>query len=93
MNASRADWRRALDYSAVKDPDSITHAIQALLFRRADPMRQKEIERWFHGTPKAFISAALLTMLDRGQCKLVSTSLNRKRRVCAYYAGGYGKEE
>jgi hypothetical protein len=85
MRATRADWRRAIDWSAVKDPNSITNVIGGLLSRRRDPMREKEIKKWFHATPKAAISEALLTMAARGQCQCGGTSLSRNRRVACYW--------
>lgn len=80
------DYRRAVDWSAVKDPNAITHVIAALLSRRVNPMREKEIARWFFATPKAFVSQALLTMLDRGQIQAGRSSLNRNRCVLTYWA-------
>ena len=91
MKTSRRDWRRAIDFSAVKDPNAITNAIAGLLSRRLNPMREKEISHWFYGTPAPFISKALLTMLDRGQAKAGGTSLNRNRRVLAYWVSGEGE--
>ncbi len=85
MNASRRDWRRALDYSAVKDPNAITNVIAGLLSRRINPMRAKEICHWFYATPDAFINQALDIMLERGQVKAGGSSLSRNRRVLTYW--------
>jgi hypothetical protein len=43
MNASRQDMRRAIDFSAVREPDgALTNAIIGLLSRRSGPMRTLE---------------------------------------------------
>jgi hypothetical protein len=84
MNASRQHMSRAIDYSAVKNPDWILSAIQALLSRRANPMREKEIAQWFRGTPAPFVSQALVTALDRNLIK-AGGSLNRNRSVLVYW--------
>lgn len=88
MKCSRQDMRRAIDFSAVKDPDSITHCIQALLMRRKNPMREKEIARWFRATPPAFISVSLTLMCGRGQIEARSTG--GRRSVLEYSADGRG---
>lgn len=85
MKTSRQDWRRAIDFSAVNDENAICNVIAGLLSRRSNPMREKEIAQWFYATPKSVISAALATMLDRGQIHAGGTSLNRNRRVLAYW--------
>lgn len=85
MNASRQDMRRAIDFSAVRDPRSIQNAIQGLLTRRSNPMREKEIARWFRATPPAFISSALTDMCSAGRIKASRSSLNRNRCVLAYW--------
>ncbi len=85
MKASRMDYRRAVDWSVVKDQNAISNVIAGLLSRRANPMREKEIASWFFGTPQAFISQALVTMVDRGQVKAGGSSLSRNRRVLVYW--------
>lgn len=85
MNASRQHWHRALDFSAVKDPNSILNAISALLSRRSNSMRPKEIAAWFRGTPREFLMQALDTAVERGFIKCGRSSLNRKRWVLAYW--------
>lgn len=84
MRAPTEDMRRSLDFSAL-GYDKFMCAIQALLSRRVDAMREKEIARWFRATPKAFVSETLATMLDRGHCYGGGTSLNRNRRVLCYW--------
>lgn len=67
MNCSRQDHRRALDFSAIKDPiGSLGRAIQGLLSRRIDPMSAAQIARWFRATPDAFVQATLDNITDRG---------------------------
>lgn len=86
MKVGRMDHRRAVDWSAVKDPNAITNVIAGLLSRRSNPMREKEIANWFYATPKSTVSQALMVMLDRGQIKGGGgNSLNRNRRVMVYW--------
>ncbi len=85
MTASRRDMRRAIDFSAVRDPYSMLNCIQALLSRRSDPMREKEIVRWFGGTPKDFTSKSIAEALSRGFIKGGASSLHRGRRVMVYW--------
>ncbi len=87
MRASTEDMRRSLDFSAL-GYDKFMCAIQGLLSRRADPMREKEIARWFRATPKGFVSSTLTEMVDRGHCKTGGTSLSRNRRVMCYWMTG-----
>jgi len=87
VKASRQDMRRAIDFSAVRDPDSIITAIAALLNRRSNVMREKEIAAWFRGTPKAFITQSLAAAVDRGFIKAGGSSLSRNRRVLVYWTG------
>ncbi len=87
MRASREDMRRSLDYSAL-GYEKFMCVIQALLSRRADPMREKEIARWFRATPKAYVSWALGEMLDKGHCHGGASSLSRRQRVMCYWVTG-----
>jgi len=78
MLASRQDWHRALDFSAVKNADvAMANAILALLRRRKNPMRLREIERWFRGTPQQFIGATLGDMVLVGKLDARRSSLGR----------------
>jgi len=63
----------------------MANAILALLRRRKNALREKEIARWFRATPQAFISATLGDMLLRDDVKACRTSLNRNRCVLEYY--------
>jgi hypothetical protein len=85
MTSSRQDWRRRLDYSAVKDPHALLNAIGGLLSRRSNPMREKEIAKWFYATPPEFVAKTLAHMVDIGSVKTGGTSLNRNRRVLCYW--------
>jgi hypothetical protein len=77
VNCTRQDMRRQIDFSAVRDPEAITRVIAGLLSRRKNPMRQREIERWFHGTPAACIGIALTLMVGRGQIEARMTGVRR----------------
>ena len=77
MNCTRQDPRRSIDFSAVRDPESITRAIAGLLSRRKNPMRAREIQKWFKATPKVAIATALALMEGRGQIKATLTSVRR----------------
>ncbi len=81
------DAFRSIDFSALGYTKFMC-AIQALLSRRANPMREKEIAHWFRATPKAYISWTLMEMLDHNHCKGGSTSLSRRQRVMCYWVTG-----
>lgn len=75
MNSARTDYRRQLDFSAVRNPDvSLINAIQALVSRRRDPVSERDIQRWFRATPPAFVSIQLVLMAERGHLKTVKAS-------------------
>ena len=69
MNCSRQNMQRAIDFSAVANPEAIHHAIRALLKRRRKPMREREICKWFRGTPNSFVCVSLAILAGRGEIR------------------------
>ncbi len=85
MNASRTDHRRQLDFSALKDPESLTRAIGGLLSRRSNAMTENDIAKWFRATPEAFVHTQLVLMAGRGQVKTRAGA----RGVTYYWTNNY----
>lgn len=64
MNCIRMHNSRMVDYSAITNGFSkLREAIRIFVFgilaRRKNPVSEKQITRWFHGTPKEFVLTAL----------------------------------
>lgn len=77
---------RVVDFSIVKNPDALARAIVDLLRRRKNPMRAREIVRWFCATPERTVKDTLDTLVMGGQVDGRRTSLNRNRHVLEYSA-------
>ncbi len=85
MKSSRMDYRRAVDWSAAKDPHAAGNVIMGLLSRRTNPVRRREIEQWFFATPSKHIAATLDRLVEQGSIFSGGSSLSRNRRVLHYW--------
>lgn len=67
---------RSVDFGTFA-PDALDRAILALLARRANPMREREICRWFRATSEAVISVNLTSLVGRQQISARRTGVRR----------------
>ena len=88
MLAARRPMQRALDFSAIRGDGraALATAIVTLLRRRQNPMREREIRKYFTGTPDAFVVAALTDLCVDDRVTVTRSSLNRNRCVMEYSA-------
>ncbi len=91
MNCARTHHSRIIDYSAVKGDgmaqakEAITNFVRGIRAPRQNGLSKEAIFKWFRGTPREFIEAALLDACTYGDVRCCRRSLGSGFRA----NGGY----
>jgi hypothetical protein len=86
VKASRTDYSRLIDWSKVASPDrpramrkQVLRFVGGIRGERKGEVTGNQIRAWFHGTPAAFVDAAICSAVSREELNVCRTALGRSK--------------